>query len=148
MRPMRFLMAAILVLAFASLPIAVRAADDTTYVVQPGETLVTIAVANGTTAQALADANGLSNPDLIRLGQVLIIPRTAAAPSQPPRTPARPASTPARSSRLTAYTVKPGQSLSQIARELGVSLAAIVDANGLTNPDRIYTGMVLRIPGT
>ena len=147
MRPIRLLMAAVLVLSLASFPIAVRAADDPTYVVRPGETLAVIAAANGTTAQALADANGLSDPDLIRFGQVLIIPRAAAAPSQPPRSPAKPASTPARSARLTTYTVKPGQSLSQIARELGVGLAAIVGANGLANPDRIYTGMVLRMPG-
>ena len=104
-RSMRILMLTVLVLSLAAFPIVVRAADATTYAVQPGDTLASIAAANGTTAQALADANGLSDPDLIRFGQVLIIPRAAAAPSQPSRSPAKPASTPARSSSLTTYTV-------------------------------------------
>lgn len=137
MRPTRVLMAAVLAvlaLSLASFPIAVGAADDPTYMVQPGETLASIAAANGSTAQALADANGLTDPDLIWVDQVLIIPRAVTAS--------------AGSSRPSTYTVERGQTLSHIARELGVSLAAIVDANGLANPDRIYSGMALRIPST
>jgi LysM repeat protein len=146
MRPVRFLMVAVLVLAVASFSIAVKAADDPTYVVRPGETLASIAAANGTTAQALADANGLSDPDLIRFGQALIIPRGAVAPSTAVKAAPQSASSPSGPARPSMYVVKPGQTLSQIARELGVGLAAIVDMNGLANPDRIYTGMVLRIP--
>lgn len=51
------------------------------YVLQPGETLASIAAANGSTTQALIDANGLADPDLIRVGQVLIIPRATTAPA-------------------------------------------------------------------
>ncbi len=48
-----------------------------THVVQRGETLFRIALRYGTTVQALALANGISNPRLIYAGQVLVIPDSA-----------------------------------------------------------------------
>jgi len=139
--------AAIVSLALASVPYPALADGGVTYVVRPGDTLAMIAAANGSTTQALIDANGLSNPDLLRAGQKLIIPRGAAAPPAPVKAAPPSTSTPTGPDRPSTYVVKPGQTLSQIAGELGVSLAAIVEANGLANPDRIYTGMALRIPG-
>jgi len=134
-------------LTLAAFPIAVQAADGPTYAVRPGDTLASIAAVNGADAQALANANGLSDPDLIRVGQVLVIPRAATAPPGPVAVAGKPASAPTRSTRADVYTVKSGQTLAGIARELGVSLAALVDANGLADPDRIYAGMTLLIPG-
>jgi LysM repeat protein len=45
-----------------------------TYVVQPGDTLYSIAVRHDTTVQALMVANNLSNPNLIYVGQTLKVP--------------------------------------------------------------------------
>lgn len=136
MRPGRALtVAAILVLSLIFIPDPALADSGITYVVRPGDTLASIAAANGSTMQAIINANGLSNPDLLRVGQKLIIPRGTAAPSAGP-------------ARPSTYVVQRGQTLAQIARLLGVSLAVIVNANGLSNPDLIYSGMVLRIPGT
>jgi rare lipoprotein A len=42
-----------------------------TYVVQPGDTLSGIAAQLGTSVEALAAANGISNPDLVYAGQTL-----------------------------------------------------------------------------
>ena len=47
---------------------------QTTYVVKEGDTLNLIAQQFGTTAQAIADANGIKTTDIIDPGQVLIIP--------------------------------------------------------------------------
>jgi len=44
------------------------------------------------------------------------------------------------------YTVQPGDTLTRIAARFGTTVAAIVEANGLVNPDRIYVGQVLLIP--
>jgi LysM repeat protein len=44
------------------------------HIVQAGETLGSIAVQYGVTVQALLQANQLANPDLLRVGQELIIP--------------------------------------------------------------------------
>ncbi len=64
-----------------------------TYVVVPGDTLGAIARRFGTTVSAIAQLNGIVNPNLIRVGQVLLISgtppaptptRTSPAPTQPP----------------------------------------------------------------
>jgi LysM repeat protein len=46
----------------------------TYHTVQSGETLGAIAATYGLTSAAIANANGLANPNLIRVGQRLIIP--------------------------------------------------------------------------
>jgi LysM repeat protein len=45
-----------------------------TYVVQPGDTLYSIAVRFGTTVQALVVANNLPSPNMIYVGQILDVP--------------------------------------------------------------------------
>ncbi len=47
----------------------------------------------------------------------------------------------------SAYVVRPGDTLGAIAARFGVSAAALARANGITNPDRIYIGQNLVIPG-
>ena len=55
-------------------PQATPGPSQTTYIVQEGDTLNLIAQRFGTTAQAIANANGFSVTDTINPGQVLIIP--------------------------------------------------------------------------
>ncbi len=45
-----------------------------THTVAPGETLFSIATRYGTNSEALAAANGLSNPNQLFVGQVLYLP--------------------------------------------------------------------------
>jgi len=47
----------------------------------------------------------------------------------------------------TTYVVQSGDTLSRIAARYGVTVAAITQANGIANPNRIYVGQVLVIPG-
>nr|NLI50206.1 LysM peptidoglycan-binding domain-containing protein [Propionibacterium sp.] len=44
------------------------------------------------------------------------------------------------------YTVKPGDTLSKIGREFGVTYQSIAELNNIENPDLIYPGQVFRIP--
>lgn len=44
------------------------------------------------------------------------------------------------------YTVQAGDTLASIARSYGVTLDALMQANGLTNPDLISVGVLLNIP--
>ncbi len=67
-----------------------------TYIVQWGDTLGSIAVRFGTTVQAIAQLNGIINPNLIYVGQKLIISGTPPSPT-PTRTPS-PTRTPIASS--------------------------------------------------
>ena len=128
---------------------ALAQGGGTTHVVQPGENLYRIALRYGTTWPVLAAANGLVNPNLIYSGQVLIIPAPGA---QPPATPAPvyPTAMPQPTTPPTggSYTVVAGDTLSRIALRYNTTVAALVQANNVVNPNLIYVGQVLVIPGT
>lgn len=129
--------------AFAVAGVATANADTIT--VQAGDTLSKLARANGTTVDALVKANGISNPNLIFVGQQLQTEGSAnaAAPAQPAATqPA--ASAPAASANGT-YTVKAGDTLNRIAAANGTSVAALAAANGIQNINLIAVGQVLKL---
>ena len=48
---------------------------------------------------------------------------------------------------LADYTVRQGETLSSIARRFGVSVATLAQANNITNPDLLFAGKRLNIPG-
>jgi LysM repeat protein len=115
-----------------------------THVVQPGENLFRIALKYGTTWPVLAAANNITNPNLIYVGQVLIIPGPGGTTPPPP---AQPTVAPPAQPAPQTYTVVAGDTLSSIARRFGTTVAAIVQANGIVNPNLIYVGQVLNIAG-
>jgi peptidoglycan/xylan/chitin deacetylase (PgdA/CDA1 family)/phage tail protein X len=107
---------------------------QTVHVVQAGDTLYRIALRYGVTVPAIVAANNLANPNLISVGQVLVIPTGTTPPTTaPPASPVR-------------YTVQPGDTLYRIALRYGVTVPAIVAANNLANPNLISVGQVLVIP--
>ncbi|MBN1285255.1 MAG: LysM peptidoglycan-binding domain-containing protein [Anaerolineae bacterium] len=59
------------------------AAGSTTHIVQRGEYLTSIGRQYGVTAAAIAQANGLTNPNLVFVGQRLIIPATSGVAPAP-----------------------------------------------------------------
>ena len=116
-----------------AVPVATAApAGQVTHVVQPGENLFRIALRYGTTVQAIASANGIANPALIKAGQVLKIP-TAGTPLTAP-------------AGETTYVVQPGDNLFRIGLRFGMSHTYLAQYNGIANPALIYVGQVLRIP--
>ena len=96
-----------------------------THTVKSGETLSGIAAKYGTTYQHLAAINGINNPNLIYAGQVLKIDG-AAAPSK-------------------TYTVQGGDTLSGIAARYGTTYQKLAQINGISNPDLIQPGQVIKI---
>jgi nucleoid-associated protein YgaU len=44
------------------------------------------------------------------------------------------------------HRVEPGESLSTIARRHGTTVSRLLETNGLTNPDQIRAGQILRLP--
>lgn len=113
-----------------------------THTVQRGETLASIARAYGLTWPTLAQANGITNPNLLYFGQVLVIPgsdgSTTPAPAPAPVTGAP--------SGATTYTVQAGDTLARIAARYNLTWPTLAQANGLANPNNIYRGQVLTIP--
>jgi LysM repeat protein len=125
----------------------------TTYAVKAGDSLWTIAKKNGITVAALASANSLSSSATLKLGQKLIIPTKAVAPSSAPDPVTKPASSApgatavARSPGETVkHMVKSGEVLGTIARAYGVSVGDIAVANNISDPSKVRAGMELTIP--
>ena len=119
-------------------------APTVTHMVSAGETLAGIAGKYGTSVDSLVSANDLANPNLIRIGQQIVI---AAGPS--PATTAEAAGTPATVTPATGAThaVGAGETLASIAARHGTTVEAIAAANGITDTSVIYVGTILQLTG-
>ena len=103
------------------------------YVVQAGNTLSGIAARFGTTVQALAQLNNITNPNLIYVGQVLKIYGNNKVQR-------------GNNNFSTTYIVQSGDTLSGIAVRFGTTVQELTQLNDITNPNLIYVGEVLKIP--
>jgi N-acetylmuramoyl-L-alanine amidase len=171
MRSTRSLLAVTpVVLLFAAAP----AGAAVSHTVQPGETLWSIAAANNLTTRTVAAFNGLPETSNVVLGSTIQVPTTVEGASAlinagvqlkgvPPQAGApapagAPASAPAGSTvaptapsagappAAGGYVVRPGDTLSGLAANSGVSVSQIAAANGLDPSRLLLTGTVLKLP--
>ena len=111
-----------------------------THTVAAGENLYRIGLQYGISWVAIAQENGITNPDRIFEGQVLDLPGGSGeegAGGQP-----EPMPTP----EGINYVVKPGDTLFKIAQQYNISWVEIAEANGIVNPNEIYAGEMIKIP--
>ena len=99
-----------------------QASPQNTYYVQAGDTLSGIAAKFGTTVSALVSANGISNPNVIYVGQKIVLGGSSSV-----------------------YTVKSGDTLSGIASAHGTTWQDLVKKNGIANPNVIYVGQTIKL---
>ncbi len=127
-----------------------------THTVAAGQTLYSIGVQYGLSWVTLAEANGITNPDSLYIGQVLTIPDVSAAESSETaaaeetavaaeESDSAPDTTEPPAEAVT-YIVQSGDNLYQISLRFGVSMMDIARANDLANFDQIYAGQELTIP--
>ncbi len=114
------------VLALAALMIIAGAAAlqaaPLTHVLQKGETLYSISRLFKVPYEALAAANGITDPTKLKIGTVLIIP--------------------------SVHKVEKGDTLYGISRKYGVSLSELLQANKLSQGYVLKVGEVLVVPGS
>lgn len=107
--------------------------DNTVYyTVQWGDTLSQIALDYGTTVQELVALNNIVNPNLIYVGQRLMIKTNTTSNEE-----------------TIVYTVVSGDTLSQIALDYGTTVSSIVALNNIPNPNLIYPGQkfIIKVNG-
>ncbi len=124
----------VLTLLLASIaPTFAQDYGQTIHIVERGETLASIARMYNVSVQAIAQANGIWNPNILYAGQRLSIPSNGGYPPPPPP-------------QQNYYMVRWGDTLASIARYFGVSPWSIAQANHIYNLNQIYAGMYLMIP--
>jgi N-acetylmuramoyl-L-alanine amidase len=131
-----------------------EAAADFPHVVEPGETLTSVAAADNVSIAAIAAANGISAQSELVAGQTLEIPPQTAQNEVVPSTSA--ATSPSRTATADtatstagrAHVVLPGETLTSVAAANGVSIAAIAAANGISPRSELIAGQTLTIPST
>ena len=111
------------------------------YIVQKGDMLSQLAVDFDTTTATLVELNGLSNPDVLYVGQELAVPSGRGGSSAK--------STTSKSSSSIkkggSYTIQKGDTLSGIALAAGVGINDLRSLNGIKG-DKIMAGEKLDIP--
>ena len=119
---------------------------DITYKVEKGDTLYSISRKYQITVAELRTANNLSENDVIKVGQKLIIPdadiSTAAALSSTKTAGSANSST---TVKTTEYVVAKGDTLYGIARKNGMSVADLMAINNLDSNTVIKVGQKLKV---
>ena len=109
-------------------PVSPPAPTTVVHVVRYGDTLSRLArIYRTTTAAILAQNPGITNPNILVMGTSLTI--TSGSGVSP-----------------IVHQVRYGENATTIARRYGVSLQALITANGLSNPNHVYVGQLLLIP--
>jgi LysM repeat protein len=136
-------------------------AEGLDYVVQAGDTLSLIALRYGLDWQVVAQVNGITNTEVIEIGQVIRLPgvaetsatasvataATAAATGAGPAAASPAAASTTGAAGGTTYTVVAGDTLFGIALRANVTLAALAAANNMQEDDLLLIGQQLVIPG-
>ncbi len=128
---------------------AAPASAHEAHTVGAGETLGHIALKYNVSVSEIVEENGITNPNRIRVGQVLSIPTHSEATAPAAVTAAEaPKPVTATSGSLGSYTVQSGDTLGAIGQRVGVSWKDIANENNIASPYRINIGQVLRVPGS
>lgn len=123
------------------------------HTVVAGDTVWEIAQRYGSTVDAIIQVNGLNENGFIIIGQTLVVPVRSTYDRPPTFTPA-----PTQASGgpgtggptvpgIGSYVVQQGDTLSGIAARFNTTVTTLAQLNNIVNPNLIYPGQTLRVPG-
>ncbi|HEY2980625.1 MAG TPA: LysM peptidoglycan-binding domain-containing protein [Anaerolineales bacterium] len=110
-------------------PVSAQTADGPIYIVQPGDSLYSIAARFNISIDALMAANNLTDPDLLAAGQRLIIPGLEGV-----------------TGILNSEIINFGDSFRSLVRRTGVPVDLLRRLNHLVSPTEFYVGASMIIP--
>ncbi len=97
------------------------------HMVKRGETLSGLSAKYGVSISSIVSVNNLTSANVLRVGQHLLIPASSDV-------------------TLQSYTVKEGDTLTELAQRFQTNLTEIKKTNALADPDFLRTGQKLSIP--
>ncbi len=109
-------------------------ASEILYVVEPGDTLFSIAQRYGSTVSAIARVNRLDDPSRIYVGQRLMVPMGDVHGIDPPDS--------------LPYVVQFTDRLVDIAVRHATTWRALSQLNGMVSPHGLYAGKTIQVPST
>ncbi|TFD84859.1 LysM peptidoglycan-binding domain-containing protein [Cryobacterium serini] len=115
-------------------------AASASYSVQSGDTISGIAAAHTLKTVDILTANGLTGDSVIHPGQVILLSASPALESAAYVVPV------AEIAAAATHTIASGETITAVANAAGVSVQAVLDANGLGWSSIIYPGQVLTLP--
>ena len=129
--------------------------ETLTHVVVEGDTVSELALQYGSTRQAINQANGLNDANVIVVGQRLLIPTNLTATPEGAQAPTATATatltptvtpTPTPTATPITYQVFPGDTLERIAQRYGTTVDLLARQNNIVNVHQIDVGQILVIP--
>ncbi|MBK8904233.1 MAG: LysM peptidoglycan-binding domain-containing protein [Anaerolineaceae bacterium] len=118
---------------------------EVTHTVVAGDTLTGLSLLYNVPVDVIVAANNLTNVDSLDIGQVLIIPAegTTAVPTTDPSVNAT--AVPPTTGERT-HIVQAGENLFRIGLQYGFTVDELAAYNGITNPNVLDVGQVIKIP--
>lgn len=137
----------IIVIVFTAF-IGISAFAESTHLVKKGETLYGIAKKYQITISELKAANNLSDKDVLKAGQKLVIPSADIENAATLSSTNSSASTSNSSSKTETYIVQKGDTLYGIAKKYDIKVSEIYSLNGMSQKDVLKVGQKLKVPVT
>ena len=125
----KFLFILSLLLAPSSLAAQGQSNSQAVYIVQPGDNINTIAYLFNISSVDLVNANGITNPDQLSVGEQLVIPGITGI-----------------SGIIQGVVVPYGQTLESISQQYQVPVETLIDLNHIISPMELYAGSSIIVP--
>lgn len=137
----------IIVIVFTAF-LGISAFAESTHLVKKGETLYGISKKYQITISELKAANNLSDKDVLKAGQKLVIPSADIENAATLSSTNSSASTSNSSSKTETYIVQKGDTLYGIAKKYDIKVSEIYSLNGMSQKDVLKVGQKLKVPVT